>query len=102
MQLFRKTRDDGDRKTFVETRTNYNRVKRDKKQTFKRNKAKSLATNVHSSSVFWKELKGLRCEIKSKVNDKIDISEWGHHFQRVFSSKQNNSYEKNTLSLIHI
>lgn len=103
LRNFRKTNNEEDRHEYVQASRHYRRLIRDKKKLYRRNKAESLASNLKNSSSFWKELKSLACEQKSRVSDQISINDWFEHFKSVLAKgdvheeNSNHSYEKDML-----
>ena len=67
LKTFRSTRNEDDRREYVEARKKYRYLLKSKKLGFRREKATLLAANLKNSSTFWKELKNMGCGKQGKV-----------------------------------
>ena len=87
LKVFRSTRNDEDRKKYVEARKRYRYLLKAKKQSFRREKTTLLAANLNNPSTLWKELRNMGCGKQSKTKSSIiDINEWYDHFKDLFAN----------------
>lgn len=95
LKKYRQSREEEDRLQYEISNKKYRNMIRNKKKEFKRDKAASLASNVNNASLFWKELKSLGGEKKTRISDEIDITQWYDHFKGVFGHTEDNSENGN-------
>jgi hypothetical protein len=85
LKIFRKKRNEDNRKQYVEARTKYKRLLKQKKNEYKKNEVKMLSNNIKDSSIFWKNIKKIGGFQNPKKSSHIELSEWFEHFKNVFS-----------------
>ena len=91
LHRYRQTRCAEDREDYVKSRCAYRKLLTEKKQSFKRKKAQSLADSIDDPKQFWKEVKaGIGFSRKQNVENKITKDQWLEHFMTVFNSGNNN------------
>ena len=61
LKVFRSTRNDEDRREYVEARKRYKYLLKARKQSFRRKKTTLLAANLNNPPTFWKELRNMGC-----------------------------------------
>ena len=85
LRRYRQTRCAEDREDCVKSRCAYRQLLTEKKQSFKRKKAQSLADSIDDPKQFWKEVKaGTGFGRKQNVENKITKDQWLEHFMTVF------------------
>ena len=84
LKCFRNIRNEESRKVYVESRKQYKRIIKLKKQRHRKSVADSLTNNINNSGVFWKELKQLGGCKKSTISENITLEDWYKHFENVF------------------
>jgi len=83
---YRQTRCAEDRENYVKSRCAYRKLLTEKKQSFKRKKAQSLADSIDDPKQFWKEVKAcIGFGRKQNVENKITKDQWLEHFMTVFN-----------------
>ena len=65
--MSKSTRNDEDRREYVEARKRYSCLLKLKKQSFRREKTISLAAILNNALTFWKELGNMGCGKQDKV-----------------------------------
>ena len=95
LKKYRQSRDEEDRLQYQTSNKRYRDMIRNKKKEFKRDKAASLASNIKNASMFWKELKSLGGEKKTRTSDKIDMKQWYDHFKGLFGHTEENPENEN-------
>ena len=68
----------------MQARKQYRQIIKQKKSSFKREKAHKLQTCIKNSKVFWGEIWSSLGKRQNKVSDKISTEEWSQHFKSVF------------------
>jgi hypothetical protein len=81
---FRLSRQDASRRQFVESRSQYRKLLKTKRQTFKESKLRSLAMSASDSKLFWSEVRALRSSKQEQPN--ISNDEWLNHFRGVLGA----------------
>ena len=99
LRLFRKSRSEEDRILYVESRKMYKLLLKNKKRTFRKEKADALTKEIHNSAQFWKQLRNMGYGGKDVVNNNISVGDWFEHFKKVF---QSNSEDNNETSNVGI
>ena len=78
-----------DRQMYVKWRCAYRKLLSEKRQTFKRKKAQSLADSIDDPKQFWNEIKiCIGSNKKQNVGNKITKDQWLEHFMTVFNSEK--------------
>ena len=88
--MFRRTRKDNDRQTYVTERKTYKHLLKQKKKLFRKNLAEPLANNISDSAQFWKELKQFGGWRKTGISAEIKSEDWYEHFKNVYSTGERN------------
>ena len=92
LRRYRQTRCAQDRENYVKSRCAYRKLLTEKKQSFKRKKAQSLADRIDDPKQFWKEVKAcIGFGRKQNVENKITKDQWLEHFMTVFNSGNNDT-----------
>ena len=73
---FRQSKSAEDRLLYVNARKDYKETIKEKKASFRREKAKLLASLKNNGKLFWKEIKKLSGKKKIGVSQKITDAEW--------------------------
>lgn len=86
LRKFRQSKDTDCRTEYVQAKTQYRQLLRQKKQEYKNSIAKSLASSEKNSAVFWREVRNLGGEGKPAVSGNISMDQWHDHFKSLLSN----------------
>ena len=90
LRRYKQTRLAEDRQIYVKSKCAYRKLLSEKRQSFKRKKAQSLADSIDDPKQFWKEVKTcIGSGKKQNVGNKITKDQWLEHFTTVFNSGNN-------------
>ena len=93
LRKYRKNRSQELLQVYLDTKTHYSQLKKQKKREFRRNQAEKLKNNINNSSTFWKELKKLGGNKRNATSDMLKLEDWYEHFKTVFKQADNNDQE---------
>jgi len=83
---FRRNGEREQRQLYVEARRDYKQLIKNKKISYKREKAKYLASIGKNGKLFWKEVRQLSGRKKQGVSKQISDDQWFNHFQSLYNA----------------
>ena len=80
----------GDRSVYINSRKDFNRMRKSKRDSFEKERSDILIANLCNSQLFWKDIKSIVGMPANVISNKITTSEWKEHFSKLFSESIDN------------
>ena len=88
LRKYRRTHNACDRNEYVQQRTDYKKLLKQKKQNFRKTKVEYLMKVIKQPSAFWNEIRKCVSYSRNRVSTNISREEWVNHFKGVLMKQK--------------